>query len=199
MRILWPTIFLIFLVAGGDIPVYSQQKIEKDLVITLERSVCYGSCPSYSLTINSDGAVRFTPLENPVYRGEADGPKLPLEGSIAVDKLNELLTEFEKIKFYSLRKQYGSAGNSKTETRCRVYMTDFPSAKISIIRNGKKKSVYHCLGCHGPKILDALTALEDKIDETVDVKRWTSQYGWGAASVWDVQLKKEPLPPTKPQ
>src|SRR5260221_543066 len=37
----------------------------KKIAITLERSVCFGSCPAYKATIHGDGRVQFTADKNP--------------------------------------------------------------------------------------------------------------------------------------
>ncbi|HRI02537.1 MAG TPA: DUF6438 domain-containing protein [Pyrinomonadaceae bacterium] len=200
MRFLWIIIFIVGLMAGSVSTACGQEKIHYDLQITLERTACFGPCPYYSLTINFDGAVKFTPLGKPGYCGKGDAPKPPLEGSITQDQLRTLLAEFDKIKFYSLRKQYGSAGKSMTSGICPEYWSDSPTATVSIRNNGKHKTVNHYLGCEGTKILDDLGALEDKIDEIVDSKKWTSQYAWGGVpSITNVQLKVESSPAIKPQ
>lgn len=199
MRFLLGTIFLIGLTLVSVSNIYCQKEIHKDLAITLERSQCYGWCPHYSITISFDGIVKFTPLGKPVYRGKGDVPKPPLEGSITPNQLRTLLTEFQKIKFHSLRKRYGLEGKSHTGPTCPNYGTDSPWATVSIRINGKHKTIEHYLGCSGLQILDDLEALENKIDEIVDVKKWTSQYGWGVPSITDVQLKVDRPPTIKPQ
>src|SRR5262245_11228646 len=37
----------------------STEEIPKDLIIVLERDVCFGTCPAYKLTITANGAVEF--------------------------------------------------------------------------------------------------------------------------------------------
>ncbi|MCC6328557.1 MAG: hypothetical protein IT174_08575 [Acidobacteria bacterium] len=168
---------------------YSQREIPGDLVITLWRSTCFGSCPSYSLTIATDLTVKFVPLGNPAHRGEGPAPSLPLMGSVTADDLRTLLAEIDKISFWSLGNNYGNTGKSKTGPTCPKYATDNPSAAITIERNGKKKTVSHYLGCSGTQVLDDLEKLENKIDEIAKTTEWTSQFGWGAASVVDLQLR----------
>lgn len=198
MRSVWMTILLFGLIASSVLSASSQQTIHSDLVITLERTQCFGWCPAYLVTISSDGVVKFTPQGDHVYRGDGDKPKSPMVGVITKMQLDELLTEFEKIKFYSLRKKYGSKEKFTSSQICPENWTDQPSATISIVNNRKKKTVYHYLGCQGSQTLKNLEALEDKIDEIVDVKKWTSQYGWGTGSVTDLKLTVERLPVSKP-
>src|SRR6185436_1817087 len=101
MRSVKIIVVLAALFAVGGLPVYSQQEIPKDLVITLERTMCFGWCPAYALTITADGTVKFTPTGNFVYRGAGADPNFPLSDRITADQLKVLITEFEKINFYS--------------------------------------------------------------------------------------------------
>ena len=193
------TVFLIGLAASWVSPIYCQQPSTKGPIITLERSRCFGWCPAYSLSIYSDGAVKFTPLGGAVYRESGAEPTLPLKGTISSDQVKSLVREFERVRFYSLKERYDNRGDSGRSKTCPEYWTDMPWAETSIVYVGKSKRVHHYLGCRGSKILSDLEALENKIDEVVEVKKWTSKYGWGAGSVTDVQLKVIPTPSPKPQ
>jgi len=199
MNFLRITVFLIGLVTIGVCAAYGQREIPKDFFVSFERYPCFGSCPHYSLTIAADGRMEFTPLGKSVYRGDGDGPSPPLKGSIAADQLSVLLAEFQKAKFSSLRKRYGSPRTTKEGPSCPEYWTDNPSANISIVMNGKRKTVFHYLGCRGAKVLDDLKALEDKIDEIANSRQWTSQFGWGVASVVDLRLQINPAKPSQPE
>jgi hypothetical protein len=199
MRFLRITVFLAALLAGGALSAYSQREIPKDLAITLERSMCFGWCPADILTITADGTVKFTPRGAYAYRGDGMMPSFPLTGSITADQLSALLNEFEKIKFYSLRNHYGRAERSNGGPSCPKSWTDNPSADITIVRNGKQKSVGHYLGCEGAKILDDLVALENKVDKIANTEQWTSQFGWGVGSVVDLKLQVNRSNSSKPE
>jgi hypothetical protein len=136
-------------------------------VITLERSVCFGTCPSYKVTIASDGTVTFDGRDFVKTKGKATAQIKP-------DDFKKLVSEFEKIKFFSLDDSYepGSRG-------CPVSATDSPYAKTSIQMDGRTKSVSHYHGCGAPEALRALaealrslTALERKIDEIAGTEKW---------------------------
>lgn len=192
MRIL-SVVGLAILITLGNPAAFAQQEIPSDLVITLARYPCYGWCPSYSLTIGSDGVVKFAPLpEYPyAYLGKGEISKLPIMGNIPADQIALLLKEFEKIKFNSLRKQYGSE-KYKSSWTCPKVATDSASAEITIVRDGKRKTVWHYLGCSGTQTLVDLEVLENKIDEVTNSKQWVSQFGWGAANVVDMKITKNP-------
>lgn len=126
-----------------------------NLVITLERTECYGPCPVYRLTINGDGSV--------VYEGrdfvKATGRQTT---TISQDRVRQLVSEFEKADFFSLSDSYEQ-----------IMVTDNPSAITSITTDGKSKTVRHYHGdTTAPEIL---TELENKIDETANSNQWTGR------------------------
>jgi hypothetical protein len=161
--------------------------------------MCFGWCPAYTLTIRADGTVKFTPTGAYAYRGDGAVPSFPLTGVITADQLRVLIAEFEKIKFYSLRNHYGRAEKFKSGPSCPSFSTDSPSADVSIVKNGKRKTVGHYLGCEGAKILDDLVALENKIDEIANTEQWTSQFGWGTGNVVDLKLQVNRSNSSKPE
>jgi hypothetical protein len=179
---------LFALVAVGVSSTYSQEAIPKDLEITLERTMCFGWCPAYTLTIAANGTVNFTPTGNYSVRGDGSVPTFPLTGTVTLNQLKVLIAEFEKIHFYSLRNRYGRKGSSGGGPSCPHYATDNPGAYITIVISGRRKTVSHYLGCEGSKVLDDLVTLEEKIDEMAGTTRWTSQFGWGTGSVTDLKL-----------
>ena len=129
-------------------------------VITLERSVCYGTCPAYKLTIFDDGKVIYVGKEFVKQKGKA-------EGRITKAELDELVREFERINYFSLDDYYTDGPKN-----CPEYWTDHPSAVTSLSWKGKTKKIDHYHGCHGLPVLEQLTNLEKKIDEVVNSKRW---------------------------
>jgi hypothetical protein len=134
--------------------------IPKDLLISLDRTLCFGFCPSYRLTIKADGSVIFEGREHVKQTGT-------VKSRVSEEQLRALLAEFERIKFFSLRNTYNSSEDGCTE----VY-TDHPSATITILANGKTKRVQHYHGCKGLKILEDLLKFENRIDEIVNTNQW---------------------------
>ena len=135
-------------------------RIRSRKVITLERTICFGSCPIYKLTIFSDGRV--------LYEGERYVRKKGRAwGRISRKALNELIVGFTNIYYFNLDNEYvpGSRG-------CPQVATDLPSAITSLAYNDRTKTIRHYHGCGGPSALNLLSALERKIDETVNVGKW---------------------------
>ena len=150
--------------------VLAQQALPKDLLITLERSPCYGSCPFYKLTISANGKVTFEPKSISQDYKLVTGKTL--KGSITKDQLKQLISEFEKINFFSLKDGYGKSWDYSPDENCPEIWTDASSAETAITMNGKTKTVSHYHGCVGSNTLENLTKLEDRIDEIVNTNQW---------------------------
>ena len=119
-------------------------------IATLERTGCYGECPVYRLTVNSDGNVVYVGtrwvkvLGRQVYK-------------ISDAQLAELQAAFERANFAQLR-DYD-----------KVESTDDDWAHISYRRGGGLKRVRHYHGDNAAP--PALGALEDEFDRIVDSGR----------------------------
>ncbi len=137
------------------------QNIPQDLMITLERTVCFGECPDYKLTITADGAAVFEGR----HAVKQDGATI--KSVISQEKLKQLIAEFDRVKFFSFEDDY--TGDSRV---CDEVVTDCPSAITSIRIIGKSKTVKHYHGCLGPKVPKELAELENKIDEIVNTAQW---------------------------
>lgn len=138
----------------------SQTQSDKNDFITLERTVCFGTCPNYKLTIKSDGNVIFEGKRFTKTTGIA-------RGKISVADYRALVSEFEKIDYFSLPDRF-TPGTKE----CPQVITDMPSANTSIKLNGKVKAVDHYHGCGSQGVLPKLTALEDKIDKVAGTQKW---------------------------
>jgi len=148
----------------------SLQPIPPDLLITLERTGCEGACPMYSLKVLAHGRV--------IYRGKQFvRTKGKAEVRLTREQLTALLSEFEKVDYFSLRNRY-----QHWEDGCAGGALDYPSAITSFRINGRVKTIVHDYGCRekspggdsrGPVYPRELFALEQKIDEIVGTGRWT--------------------------
>ena len=132
-------------------------------VITLERSVCFGTCPNYKLTIYSDGKVSYEGIRFVKKVGAASG-------RISRAQLDELVMEFTNIYYFNLPDSFQPGDKT-----CPESATDMPSATTSLTWRGRSKKITHYYGCAGPSTLELLTNLEKKIDETVNVEKWTGK------------------------
>jgi len=128
---------------------------EHVLLASLERGVCYGTCPAYKLTVYRDGKVEYEGKNFVKKKGKASGTVTDSQLA-ALDKL------FTDAKFTS---EYKDAYTSYD-------VTDNPSANTAYLPAGGKKvkSVAHYYGdTHAP---ESLTELESKFDDIVKIERW---------------------------
>jgi hypothetical protein len=119
-------------------------------IATLERTGCYGECPVYRLTVNSDGSVVYVGTRWVKVLGRQ-------QYKISDAQLAELQAAFERANF-SLLRYYD-----------KVESTDDDWAHISYRRGAGFKRVRHY---HGDNTAPAaLAALEDEFDRIVDSGR----------------------------
>ena len=124
----------------------------QDVIITVERTMCFGFCPDYRLSIYGNGKV--------VYEGRY---YVRVEGTrttyIPKRKVRELVSEFEKIGFYNFDNNYA------------VGVTDMPSVLITLNLEGRSKTI----DIYGGGAPDEVTNLILQIEETVKVSRWVGE------------------------
>jgi len=97
------------------------------LRITLSRSGCYGSCPTYEVEIHGDGSVLYDGKANVATKGRHTG-------KISHASLMELVGAFRKADYFSLADGYVSG------------VTDMPTCASSISFDEQSKSVLDYLG-----------------------------------------------------
>ena len=152
---------------GPDQQTSSLHPIPPDLLITLERTGCEGACPMYSLKALADGRVVYRGRQFVRNKGRADARLTP-------QQLRQLVSEFEKANYFSLRNRY-----QNPEEGCSSSGLDYPSAITSLRINGRVKTIAHDYGCREKSDGDSrvypseLFALEQRIDEIVGTSRWT--------------------------
>ena len=95
---------------------------KESVFITMERTPCFGQCPSYKITIFNTGNV--------VYEGLAFTKK---EGryikKLTQKQLSEIQAQIKIIKLFELEDKYDSR------------ITDIPSTYLYVIYQGKKKKI----------------------------------------------------------
>jgi hypothetical protein len=145
--------------------------VNKDqLVISLQRTACFGSCPDYKVTIHGNGRVLFetTPhlelddVAN-VHRAFSTESGVRASGThettIEPQVIDELLMQFKEARFFSLRDEY------------RAEITDSPTYMVTIDTGNGKKSVVDYVGKEAGMPV-AVTALQDAIDAAAGTDRW---------------------------
>jgi hypothetical protein len=129
----------------------------RETVVTLERTTCLGTCPSYKLTILGDGTVKFEGRQYVRIKGKT-------QSKIDPGSMEALVKEFIAINFFALDDNYTTIRNPDgTES----FVTDLPTTITALTFAGKYKKIVDYVGA--PK---RLMQLEDEIDRVVNSKRW---------------------------
>lgn len=124
-----------------------------ELLASLQRTECYGTCPAYTVTVYRDGAVEYVGDKYVKTTGKAEGHATPAQ-------LEQLKALFDEQGYLTLHDAYTDES-----------WTDMPSATTSYAPpGGVTKQIRHYLGDeHAPK---ALAEIENGIDRILDTKRW---------------------------
>ncbi len=139
------------------------ENVFSDLVITMERTACHGTCPIYKLTIEGNGDVIYEGQDFVQVKGKHTA-------SLGPAQIQDLVSAFEQAKFVTL------TDYTHEDT------TDSPSVITSITRNGKTKTVHHYYGDNSAP--QELFDLESKIDQITNSKQWT---GSVTSSTWRIR------------
>ena len=149
MRILALSAALFLAVAGAR----AESSITK---IVLERTPCFGTCPVYTLTVLSSGRVEFSGENHVKVKGLQTG-------QISPEDFGRLVKKIDEIDFFNLRNRY----DGKNPDGTGVTVTDLPTRKTSVTRDGETKTVENYF--RGPA---GLSELEDLIDELTQSAKW---------------------------
>ena len=142
---------------SGVSPRTAAQELPEDLLITLERTSCFGPCPVYSVSIDARGNVTYEGRTSVRAAGRRT-TQVPVSGIAA------LLATAERIGFFDLKDRYETL---RAADGTEWTMTDHPTAIVSITRAGGTKRVVDYLGAP-----PGLKELEKQIDEAAGTRRW---------------------------
>lgn len=123
-----------------------------DVIITLERSGCLGTCPSYKVTISTSDGIVF------------NGGGFVVASGRHVDKadpnsVRKLAKEFVTDDFYSMDPTY------------RALVTDCPTYTISVSIDGHKKEIEDYMGSR-VGMPEVISDLENEVDSSAHTDRW---------------------------
>lgn len=129
-----------------------------DTVITMVRTGCFGDCPSYKVSILSQGEVIFEGRRFVRQTGVATG-------ALTSTQLERLMDEFRRMNYFALR-------DSAEAQECTEMWTDASSVITSFTQNGRSATIDHYHGCVGKPAFEILTPLEDLVDEIANTDQW---------------------------
>ena len=127
------------------------------VLITLERTSCYGECPVYKITIRGDGSVDYQGYKFVRVTGKQ-------KAKVNASDVEILLHEFQDINFVGLDDDYSTIKNSDGTVSV---VTDLPTTIVSLAVGGRSKEVADYVGAP-----EKLKVLEKRIDELAGSKRW---------------------------
>lgn len=139
------------------LPATERQMSSVDSIV-LERSSCYGSCPSYRLMIDSIDVVHFTSLSTADSGKQYSAPSTPSTNA--------------RLYLIAKRIHFGELPDSIVASAlCGPRVTDEQSVEVGIYGSALRKRVVHYRGCiWSPKVL---FDFEDAIDSLANSRRWT--------------------------
>ena len=120
------------------------------VLITIERTICYGLCPSYRVSIKEDGTVTYTGDQHVKTTGEHTWKIDPAA-------VRTLAREMHDAGFFDMKDEY------------RAMVTDNPTTYTSLTMDGRTKKIQDYVA--GPP---RLKQLENRIDDVSGVKKYIS-------------------------
>lgn len=133
--------------------------------LALRRTMCFGRCPAYEVTVWPDGSVTWWGFHDVARVG-------PARGSIAVDEAARLTAQFDRLAAARRLAEEAAAAAAAAGGRRSIDFVgcdDAPSTRITLTRGGQDTRFEEAHCGEGPTPLSALAAA---IDETARTGRW---------------------------
>jgi hypothetical protein len=119
------------------------------VVLFYERTPCFGMCPSFNLTVYSNGKA--------TYEGKNFVDNIGFyQSQWDATALQNIMTAAEKINYFSLADRYDQQG-----------VTDLPTVRTRLLKDGNLKEVANRY--KGPKELQSLYQV---IDDQIKLSEW---------------------------
>lgn len=116
------TFYIISITANAQEIEPAQKEIEEDVVVYLERTACYGTCPVFNFKIFEDGRASYEGIENVDKVGF-------YEAEVSQEKLEEVVQLFLDADFFEYKDKYTSL------------ITDMPTTYIYLSHEGRQKKI----------------------------------------------------------
>lgn len=122
------------------------------ITIVLQRSACYGTCPSYTVAVSTDAGIVFNGYAYVAASGRHTDTVDP-------DAVRVLARKFVAVDFYSMDAEY------------RAGVTDNPTYVLSVTIDGHTKKVVDYVGSW-VGMPAVITDLENAVDTLARTQRW---------------------------
>jgi len=124
---------------------------DSNINIVLKRGACYGTCPSYDVSVSTEGIE---------FNGHACVGALGKHtSSVEESSVRQLATKFVEADFYSMDNAYEAS------------VTDMPFYELSISIDGQKKEVTDYVG-RWVGMPEIIRELENDVDALAQTRRW---------------------------
>lgn len=143
--------------------------VDADVMITLQRTACYGNCPDYTVTIDGKGNVRFAtrgaggPGAANVHRAFSPDDGVLFSGvhtdRVDPQMMRDLVEQFRAADFFALKDEYVAP------------ITDNPSYVLTFQTGKHSKTVVDYVG-EKAGMPASVTALENAVDLAAGTARW---------------------------
>lgn len=133
----------------------SQSAASTPFRVRLERTICYGLCPEYVVTVRADGRVVYVGRRGVLVRGV----RRARLGPTAMRKLRRAVSSTDVFRLDSRYEE--------------MSVTDLPSAKLTVQVGSRTKRIYHYLGDFTAP--EKLTRLECTVDRILRTRRWVGR------------------------
>ncbi len=121
---------------------------DNSLLISLEKTRCFGTCPVFTLEIYDDGAA--------ILRGEENIHKIgEFRAALSKKQVKELVKEFRAKGFFTFEENYTSSAS------------DLPTTYLSFTDKGITKKITDY-----DQAPDALRELEAKVESYIGILTW---------------------------
>jgi len=145
------------LIACAPVATPAETPSMSNVEIRLTRGVCFGSCPDYTVTVNSDGQVRYEGRRFVNVVGERTA-------TISRDDVAALVARFDEVGFNNLRDAY------------RAPVSDLPTYTVALTRNGQTKTVVDFGGVDAGMPRE-IRDLQREIDRVAGTAQWVLRDG----------------------
>ncbi|MFT3840906.1 MAG: DUF6438 domain-containing protein [Myxococcaceae bacterium] len=121
---------------------------------SLDRTMCFGSCPAYTVTVFTDGTVKWSGRDYVKEKGDR-------VSKLSSEQLQQIRDEFTQANYFDLKGKFDCYD-----------ATDNPTATTSFTDGNRSRSIVHYYGCRRTPGVEVLSALEKRLDEIIGTEKW---------------------------
>lgn len=133
--------------------------IDRDTLVKMKTSACYGECPIYTVIVKKNGQLNYEGLEYVSVKGTKSA-------ILSEETIASIEAELIKIKFLKMQSKLHS-GN----WGCFMSATDHSYILIEASIKNRRKAVSTYTGCQSEQV-DKIIDLENYIEQITEISEW---------------------------